>query len=465
VPDRSLSLVGGSRWSRALTVVIAATAVVLPCVFTTSQQDVFALPKLAALWAFLVASLLLLGCGAFFDGRHALIPTGARAADLTLAAFLLFGLGAFAFSIDHHQSLYGERLQYQGLLTTLLYAGFFLLARLAITTRARMTLLFGGVIAGGILVAIYGLVQKIGLDPIWHDSPLGDRVFSAIGQPDALAAYLVVPLTLSIAFLVYRAQAVRVIVLVAIGAMITCLVFTMSRGGFAGAIVALLVAIGGLAWRSNAPPKRTFALLFAAVIGTVGIYVIVTPVRSTLNDSWERLISSSNTTGDVSVAYHLDFWHEAVRITADHPLFGTGQETFPEVFPRYTNDLPYLRGLALSKFRVESAHNVYLTLAAGSGLPALAAYLALIVCVLVAIFRAARATPDRRTRVMLLALLGAVVGHLITDMFMTAELTSSWLLWILMGSGIAMASRAPTATPAGSPRVSYQDSLAPLTPD
>jgi hypothetical protein len=40
-----------------------------------------------------------------------------------------------------------------------------------------------------------------------------------------------------------------------------------------------------------------------------------------------------------------------------------------------------------------------------------------------------------------MGVVGAVLGHLITDVFMTAETTSSWLFWLLMGAGLGLASR------------------------
>jgi O-antigen ligase len=432
---------------RALAMTIAAATIVVPCVFTTMQADAFAGPKLITLWALLSACLVLAAAAVFTSGTRTLVLTGGHAVDAALAALLLLNLGAYVTSVDQHQSLTGEHLQYQGLLTVFLYTGLFLVARMAFGDAALVARLLACTVVGGTIVAAYGVIQQTHLDPVWGASIPGGRVFSSIGQTDALAAYLVITIACGVAFVAYR-WLIRLMALLATGLMVTCLILTQSRGGFAGATVALVVAAAGMAWRTHVNPRRLIAGVALTIVGAAVLYAVVTPVRSTIDHSWDRALSSTNTAGDISVAYHLDFWHEAIRIAADHPLLGTGQDTFPIVFPRYTSDLPYLRGIAVSKYRVESAHNVYLNMAATTGLPATAAYLAVVVLVVVALGRGASATRDRRIQVALVGIVAAIIGHLVTDVFVSAELTSTSLLWILMGAGYAIASaqRATQAT-------------------
>src|SRR5262245_44832143 len=181
----------GRDWSWAPAGVVLASCVVVPCVFWTRIDAVFVVPKLAVLWTALALGLVLVAVGVVATGRA---PGGARwvpLVDVPVAVFVALGIAAWAFSTDREQSLYGERLQHQGLLTLLLYVGFFFLARLSIFDGRRLRLLSWAVAAGATLVAGYALVQKAGLDPIWEGYLPGGRVFSSIGQANALAAYLV----------------------------------------------------------------------------------------------------------------------------------------------------------------------------------------------------------------------------------------------------------------------------------
>ena len=181
----------GRGWSWAPAGVVLASCVVVPCIFWTRIEAVFVVPKLAALWAALAIGLVLVALGVVATGR---LPREARwvpLVDIPVAAFVAVSIAAWAFSTDREQSLYGERLQHQGLLTLLLYVGFFCLVRLSITDERRLRLFVWAVACGATLVAGYAIVQKAGLDPIWDGYLPGGRVFSSIGQANALGAYLV----------------------------------------------------------------------------------------------------------------------------------------------------------------------------------------------------------------------------------------------------------------------------------
>ena len=414
----------GRGWSWAPAGVVLASCVVVPCIFWTRIEAVFVVPKLAALWSALAIGLVLVAVGVVATGR---LPREARwvpLVDVPVGAFVALSIAAWVFSTDREQSLYGERLQHQGLLTLLLYVGFFYLVRLSITDERRLKLLCCAVACGATLVAGYALVQKAGLDPIWDGYLPGGRVFSSIGQANALAAYLVMASPLGVALLTGVPASVRVVVLASIGAMTAALAFTQSRGGYLGFLATLIVLAVG--WRrvllaSLRRPRYVVA-------GALSVVALLVAVAISVGGQ-ERLTSS-----DSSIRFHLDAWRVAAQVAVEHPVLGTGPETFPDVFPRYSHDLlPANRAAALDAFRVESPHDVYLGIAAGSGIPALVAYLA----VIVGFFVVAIGTLKRVARdleLTLVAALAAVTGHLVADVFMSADVTSTWLFWVVLGA-------------------------------
>jgi O-antigen ligase len=417
-------------WTRALAGVLLASCIVVPCVFTTRLDAVFVVPKLAVLWATLALCFALIAVGAL---RSEGFPRGTRElwfVDAAVAAFVALNIAAWVFSSDREQSLYGERLQYQGILTLLLYVGFFYVARLAIADGLRMRLLFYAVAIGATLVSAYALVQKAGLDPIWEGYLPGGRVFSSIGQANALAAYLVLAIPVSAALLFGARRALRGVVVLAVLAMIAALVFTRSRGGFLGFTAVLVILAVG--WRPLLRfPARRFWQGLAAVVAVAATIVVIGASAGEL----PRV-----STDDPSVRFHLDAWRVAAQVAVENPVLGTGPETFPDVLPRYSHAvLPPERAAALDAFRVESPHNVYLGIAAGSGIPALAAYVGIIAGFVVAVLRATR-TATRETALVLVSVLAAVAGHLVTSAFMTADVTSTWLFWVLMGAVLGLIS-------------------------
>jgi O-antigen ligase len=419
-------------WTWSLFGVLLGACVLVPVVFTTRLDAVFVVPKLAVLWAALTLILGLVAVGVVSTAR---LPDEARAfpvVDVAIAVFVVLELAAFAFSTDRDQSLVGERLQYQGLLTVMLYVSFFYVARVSITDARRLTGLFWAVSGGAALVAAYAIVQRAGLDPVWEGYLPGGRVFSSIGQANALAAYLVLTIPVSAALLLGSRPRVRAIPLLVVAVTVAALVLTRSRGGFLGLVAAL--AVLGVGWWSllRAPTRRARRAVAAVAVGVTLVVVAVSAGAL-----------SRVSLDDASIRFHADAWRVAAQVAVEHPVLGTGPETFPDVFPRYSQDvLPPDRAAALDAFRVESPHNVYLAIAAGSGMPALMAYLGILAGALFVVARAAR-NADRELRVGLVAVLAAAAGHVVTDAFMTAEVTSSWLFWVLLGAALGSISSRP----------------------
>ena len=185
------SLTAARPWRAAPAAGLLACAVLVPCVFVTRVDAVFVAPKLAALWAELALALAVAAAALLGGGAHDGAVFRLHPADVAVALLVVLTAAAWAASGDPRQSLYGERLQYQGLLTLLLYAG---LARRRPPLRRRRPgppTPGGGACrrrrAGGCVRAGPARRPRPG---VGRDPPEG-RVFSSIGQPNALAAYLV----------------------------------------------------------------------------------------------------------------------------------------------------------------------------------------------------------------------------------------------------------------------------------
>jgi O-antigen ligase len=420
-------------WSWALTSVLLACCVVVPSVFTTRINAVFVVPKLAVLWGTLAVCLALFAVALLGSRTPPRLGREVWFVDAAVAAYVALNVAAWLHSTDREQSLYGERLQYQGLLTLLLYVGFFYVGRLSITDARRLRLLFWAVTCGAVLVSAYALVQRAGLDPVWEGFLPGGRVFSSIGQSNALAAYLVLAIPVSTALFFGATRRLQAALVLAVALLVAALVLTRSRGGFLGFASSLAALAAG--WRPLLDVSaRRFWAWVAAAAAVVALAVVVGASAGAL----PRI-----STDETSTRFHLDAWRVAAQVAVEHPILGTGPETFPDVFPRYSHAvLPSNRAAALDAFRVESPHNVYLNIAAGSGIPTLAAYLAAIAGFFVATIRAARSA-ERRSSAALIAALAAVCGHVVTSAYMTADVTSTWLFWVLMGSALGVVSQPP----------------------
>lgn len=421
----------------ALAALLAAAALVVPLVFTIASPDVFVIPKLTALRVTLIVGLVLLGLGASRLVAVAAPPASrpVRVMDLALIAYV--GLTALATvgSIDRGLSLVGREEQYQGLLTTLLFVAFFYLARISVTDLRRLCLLMIAATAGCTIVAAYAVLQQLHLDPIWGDLYNG-RVFSTIGQAEWLGAYLVLCAGLGAALLWQLRGYRRFLVAAALGIIVIAVLLTLSRGAYLALGVAAAVFVTCLA--PGARPSRRLLLAVPAV-GIVAVSVLaVPPLRSEAETVISRAASTADL-GEGSIEGRLDMWRVGAAIAIDHPILGTGPETYTLLFPQYRDSLLASRREFWLAYAPESPHNVYLAIAAGSGIPALAAYLALIGAIFVQLLRGLRAAADRSARIALAAILAGAAGHLVADLFMTADIAGAWLVWMILGTGVGYA--------------------------
>ena len=116
-----------------------------------------------------------------------------------------------ALSVTPWVSLFGSYGRLQGTFTTFSYIVVFLMILQGMRTRAQLDRLVTVIIVNSLPVALYGLIQRYGLDPLpWADFS-GERVAGNMGNPIFLAAYLVMifPLTLGRVAEGFRAILVR----------------------------------------------------------------------------------------------------------------------------------------------------------------------------------------------------------------------------------------------------------------
>jgi putative inorganic carbon (HCO3(-)) transporter len=436
---------GSPIWRRWTLGILIVTALAVPLIFDFLDRDAFARAKLAMLH-------LLVPLAA--TGPLIAVVTGRLAwrvrpqwPDVAVVVFAAFAVLATVFSIAPGLSLEGEHFQWQGLVSLLMYAVAYAVARTVLLDESALRRFFVALALATLIVSGYGLLQQVQRDPVWGVLYKG-RIFSTLGQANNLAAFLVLTIPCVGALIVVGGRVLRSLAVGTLLIALAALALTLSRGGYLGllaglaAMIAVTVpltagvrsAVRNRSARVDRRWLRGGMLLFAAVIAAV---LVVPPAREQAARVVERGVSIVSGR-DSSTESHLDLWAVGLRITLEHPLLGTGPDTYAVEFPRYRDTvLSPERAAVLSKFRPESPHNVYLAISSGLGIPALAAYLALIALALLRAARSVRSSTGP-TRIVAVALIGAIVGHVVSDVFMTAELTGSWLFWTVLGAGVSL---------------------------
>lgn len=261
-------------------------------------------------------------------------------------------------------------------------------------------------LASGFLVAAYGILEHFGIDEQYWVQDVKNRVFSTMGQPNWLAAWLVAlaPLTWGLALITKNRELITknkelttkkwlsVICYLLFVICYICLLFTKSRSGLMGFGVAALLFFALLFYQKKIRKSLSVSglikiglltLIFSLLIGTE-----YTPSFSQIIEKFakeaelpqtETAKSEENLLISPSTDIRKVVWQGALLVWLDNPktiLFGDGVEVFGF---SYYNHRPVAHNL-LSEwdFLYNKAHNEYLNFLANSGILGLGSYLSII---------------------------------------------------------------------------------------
>ncbi|HCS78506.1 TPA: hypothetical protein DIV55_02050 [Patescibacteria group bacterium] len=365
--------------------------------------------------------------------------------DLPLALFTGSQVLATIFSIDPHVSFFGYYSRFHGgLLSTITYILLFY-SFVSNYELINMGQLLRYTFSGAGIVAIYGILEKFGIDAQMWVQDVRARVFSTLGQPNWLAAYLAVLLPISIqqfisfssdrsesrSFLkkglLQRISSFPVFWLLTIIFYI-CILLTKSRSGFLGFWVAnaLLTTILLVKLKTQFKKLIPFFLILNCsflilnffirtpfsqynTVASINLFTKQAPVE-------EAAIPAGSSVIDVGITDSAEIrkivWEGAGKIIQAYPLFGTGPETFAYAYYRYR---PVAHNLTSEwEFLYNRAHNEFLNIAATSGLVGLTSYLFFIAIVC---FWSARAILRKNNPLFLAALLASFIGIAVTNFF------------------------------------------------
>ena len=301
--------------------------------------------------------------------------------DLPIAIFLASQILSTVFSIDSHTSLWGYYSRFHGgLVSTVSYIVLYY-ALVTNLTRDKISFLIYSIISSAALVALYGVLEHFGIDKHLWVQDVASRVFSTIGQPNWLSAYLVAILPLPI-FLAFNHCHPR-----------------SNRGSIFYFSLALLFFITIIFTKSQSGLAATGLILAAIIIYFTGrklkfIYFLIVPLILVLAIAKRDFIVKINPFGVSNLAALVEadratrlagsdsmiirqvVWQGARELGLKNPLFGTGLETFGYT---YFTVRPALHNLLSEwEFLYNKAHNEYLNFLANTGFVGLAAYLLLI---------------------------------------------------------------------------------------
>jgi len=336
-------------------------------------------------------------------------------------------------SVHPATAVFGKYRRFEGLLSFMTYMSAFFLTFQVVDRPARIRALARTLVVGAVLVALYGVLQYLGLDPAsWGRLPFeANRAFSTYGNPDLLGGYLIFPLAVSLALAFSeQEQRLRALYWGAFLVVAFCWLVAFVRGAWIGGTVAL-IAVGIAVVRSRTRYTAvdwSFTGLVAAVLG-------LATVRSLSSTDAVMNVASRITSifkfNEGSAQTRFQIWEAAIAAIRERPIFGWGADTFRLLFPRfkpeaYTQTAGYLSV-------ADNVHNYPLQLATAIGIPGLLLLYGLFVWTLATSAKAAFSKGSSEGRLMLAGFWAAVLGYVVHLFFGLSVTGSTIFLWIALG--------------------------------
>lgn len=189
---------------------------------------------------------------------------------------------------------------------------------------------------------------------------------------------------------------------------------TYSRGAWLGLVCGVVIFV-------MFQPRKWKPLLLGTVI-FLGLFMPLMP-QSRGDIFNEQANGMALTSSFLNTSSRNFYWHDGWRIFSDHPIMGTGLNTYTEVIKKYavTNQ--------------NYAHNCYLQMAAETGIIGLGAFLWFVIAVILVSASRIRKVRDDLTRSILFAFLAGWCGVL-AQSFVDTTLYSSQLaaiFWTMAG--------------------------------
>jgi O-antigen ligase len=383
----------------------------------------------------------------FVDGarRRTLILRGSPV--ITLVAVYASILIASAWGAANFGEAAREVIKWVELLVLLLVAP-------ALLTHEQVPWVAAALVLGAVAQASLGLYQFIFAVGPEYFVLLGRfmRAYGSFGQPNPFGGYmgLSLPVALSLAIWAWqeimRGQAVRwqawawAAFYTASTALITGgLLASWSRGAWLGAAAGVLVV---LVLRSRLAAilsgLAVLLLLAGLLLGAFSPDVIPAPIAQRLADipayfGLTDVLSQPVTDENFSVLERVAHWVAAQRMWALAPWLGVGPGNYAQIYPQVR--LPQWEDA------LGHAHNIYLNVAAETGLIGLAAYLALTAAALVFVWQQLRAagrtvtTYGRWRAALMVGILGILVHlcvHNVVDNLFVQGMVLQVGLWLAL---------------------------------
>jgi O-antigen ligase len=320
-------------------------------------------------WLPVATLIVFLLAGFLISLNHRVIPVRFNLkTDIPLLLFLGWATLSIFSSINQEESIFEVTR-----LSTMVMVYF--LVAYALPPEPGKKVLGFALVGIGFIEATYGLSEFILHKPLlqltWVDLPRSiQRVTGTLVNYNHFAGLMEMCIFLGFGLMMAvgtkekvlsEQLAKRMLLAIPCGIMILALILSLSRGGWASFILGALFFLAIFLWKEHPLWSRILAIALMVLV-LIGAFIMGVN-REPLIKRFESLEALYQEPEHVSSDTRISIWKSSAAMIRDHPWTGTGWGTYRSAYPSYRRDY-FFRGVAF-------AHNDYLQIAAGMGLPGL----------------------------------------------------------------------------------------------
>jgi O-antigen ligase len=380
-----------------------------------NSTDPINIPKLL-----LLATLASGALGILIWNSKNILALGNRIFLALIGLFVLDLFGIVVFSgAPLNQQIFGAFGRNTGLVAYLSLAVIAIVAS-AVATEESLSKVSFSLLGTGMFTAFYSFLQTIGMDPIKWNNP-HNAIVGFLGNPNFTSSFLGICGIVIFSLMLRSNQKIqlRFGMLIAFAGFGVLIFRSHSQQGLlvlgGGSAVVLLIYFLTSARLS----KLRYLVPFSSILVMGALLVILGTLKiGPLADNLYK----------VSVRQRGFYWHAAVEMMKNHPIFGVGLDSYGDWYFEYRS----INAATLTPSVMSNAsHNVFLDFGANGGLPLFGLHLALVILTLFSIFKYLQR--NREFNWAYAGLVGAWLGYEAQALISINQIGLAIWGWILMG--------------------------------
>jgi len=275
------------------------------------------------------------------------------------------------------------------------------------------------IIVIGTITSLYGLIQQYNLDPLLTNN-VYNPVRGFFGNPNFHSAFLGIASIALFSTLLsaeFRIK-IKIVSLVLLMLFTFIILMTDSQQGLIVSMFGCTIVAAIKFWSTTRLRPLSLVIVFILPLS-----VLIIALDLLRKSPWKPFIY------EPSVSFRGDFWRAGIAMFLENPLFGVGPDGYRDQFRLYRDEV------SVNRIEVDppinSAHNIFIELAASGGIILLLLFIVLVTLVIFTSIRLIKNSTEYNFSTA--GIVGCWAGFFIQSLISVNTIPLSLIGWILMG--------------------------------